>query len=351
MLGMQYLRRSTWGTVQCRISRPRKEMKHQEKPPEENLTQLTEFVLLDFADVPHLQWFLFHLFLIIYIIILMGNGTILLTTKLDPALQTPMYFFLGNFSFLEICYVSVILPRMLTNLWTQRRTISLVACAAQMCWILMLGATECFLLAVMAYDRYVAICNPLHYPLVMSHKVCVQLVAGSWIIGVPVQIGQTVQIFSLPFCGSNLINHFFCEIPPILRLACGNTLVNEILVYTVVVLFVTVPFLLILVSYGKIISTVLKLPSATSRAKAFSTCSSHLIVVALFFGSGIITYSRPKAQGSAGTDKALSLFYTVVTPLFNPLVYSFRNKDVIMALRKLLCKKFPLLKNESIYRN
>ena len=184
-------------------------MEHQEKAPEGNLTKLMEFVLLGFADVPHLQKFLFGLFLLIYIIILMGNGIIFLITKLDPGLQAPMYFFLGNFSLLEICYVSVTLPRMLTSLGTQRRTISLVASATQMCFILTLGATECFLLAVMACDHYAAICNPLHYPLVMSHKVCIQLVAGSWISGIPIQIGQTCQIFSLPFCGSNLINHFF----------------------------------------------------------------------------------------------------------------------------------------------
>ncbi|XP_028370156.1 olfactory receptor 10AG1-like [Phyllostomus discolor] len=313
-------------------------MKHQEKPPEGNMTEPMQFVLLDFADVPHLQWFLFGLFLIVYIMILIGNGTVFLLTKLDPALQTPMYFFLGNFSFLEICYVSVILPRMLTNLWTQRRRISLVACAAQMCFFLMLGATECFLLAVMAYDRYVAICHPLHYPLVMNHKVCVRLVAGSWMGGIPVQIGQTFQIFSLSFCGSNLINHFFCDIPPIIKLACGNTTVSETMVYIAAVMFVTVPFLSILASYGKIISTILKLPSATGRAKAFSTCSSHLIVVTLFFGSGTITYLRPKTQDSAGTDKVLSLFYTITTPLFNPMIYSLRNKDVINALKKLLCK-------------
>ena len=313
-------------------------MKHQERPPEGNLTKPMEFVLLDFADVPHLQWFLVGLFLIIYIMILIGNGTVFLITKLDPALQTPMYFLLGNFSFLEICYVSVVLPRMLTSLCTQRRTISLVACAAQMCFFLMLGATECFLLAVMAYDRYIAICHPLHYPLVMNYKVCVQLVAGSWIGGIPVQIGQTFQIFSLSFCGSNLINHFFCDIPPILKLACGNTIVNETMVYIVAMLFVTVPFPLILVSYGKIISTILKLPSATSRAKAFSTCSSHLMVVTLFFGSATITYLRPKTQDSAGTDKVLSLLYTIATPLFNPMIYSLRNKDVIKALKKPLCK-------------
>ncbi|XP_065801767.1 olfactory receptor 10AG1-like [Muntiacus reevesi] len=309
-------------------------MEHQEKAPEGNLTKLTEFVLLDFADVPHLQKLLFGLFLLIYIIILMGNGIIFLITKLDPGLQTPMYFFLGNFSLLEICYVSVTLPRMLTSLGTQRRTISLVAYATQMCFVLTLGATECFLLAVMACDRYVAICSPLRYPIVMNPKVCVQLVAGSWVSGIPIQIGQTCQIFSLPFCGSNLINHFFCDIPPILKLACGVTFLNELLVFTVAALFVLVPFLLILVSYGRIISTVLKLPSATSRGKAFSTCSSHLVVVALFFGSAIATYLRPKTQGSTGTDRVLSLFYTIVMPVFNPVIYSLRNKDVMMALRK-----------------
>ncbi|XP_045873090.1 olfactory receptor 10AG1-like [Meles meles] len=317
---------------------PFPQMKHQGKPPEENLTELIEFVLLDFADVPHLQWLLFGIFLVIYIVIVMSNGIIFLITKLDPALQTPMYFFLSNFSFLEICYVSVTLPRMLMNLWTQRRTISLVACATQMCCALVLGVTECLLLTVMAYDRYVAICNPLHYPLVMNHKFCIQLVAGSWVSGIPVQIGQTSQIFSLPFCGSNLIDHFFCDIPPILKLACGDTFVNEMMVYIVVVLIVTAPFLLILISYGKIISTILKLPSATGQAKAFSTCSSHLMVVVLFFGSAIITYLRPKSSHSAGIDKVLSLFYTILTPMFNPLIYSLRNKEVIKALRRLLCK-------------
>uniref|UniRef100_A0A673TSW5 Olfactory receptor n=1 Tax=Suricata suricatta TaxID=37032 RepID=A0A673TSW5_SURSU len=308
---------------------------------EGNITELIEFVLLGFADVPHLQWLLFGLFLVIYIIIVMSNGIIFLITKLDPALQTPMYYFLGNFSFLEICYVSVTLPRMLMNLCTQRRTISLVACATQMCCILVLGATECVLLTVMAYDRCMAICNPLHYLLVMNHKICIQLVVGAWISGIPIQIGQTFQIFSLSFCGSNLINHFFCDIPPILQLACGDTFVNEMLVYIVAVLIVTIPFLLILISYSKIISTVLQLPSATTRgrAKAFSTCSSHLLVVFSFFGSASITYLRPKSIHSAGTDKLLSLFYTIMTPMFNPLIYSLRNKDVITALRKLLLRK------------
>ncbi|KFO37946.1 Olfactory receptor 10AG1 [Fukomys damarensis] len=227
---------------------------------------------------------------------------------------------------------------MLMNLATQRRAISVVACAAQMCWVLILGATECFLLTVMAYDHYMAICNPLHYPLVMNRKACTKLVIGSWISSIPVQIGQTFQIFSLSFCGSNQINHFFCDIPPLLQLACGDTLVNQLMVYMVAVFFVSLPFLLILISYSKILSTVLKLPSATSRSKAFSTCSSHLAVVILFFGSAIIAYLRPKSSRSSGTDKVLSVFYTIVTPMFNPMIYSLRNKDVIMALRRLVFK-------------
>ncbi|XP_075404322.1 olfactory receptor 10AG1-like [Tenrec ecaudatus] len=313
-------------------------MNHQDKPPEENLTRSVEFVLLGFADTPHLRWFLFGLFLSIYIIILMSNGTIFLLTKLDPALQSPMYFFLANFSFLEMCYVSVTLPRMLMDLGTQRRRIPLVACAAQMCLVLMFGGTECLLLSVMAYDRYVAICHPLHYPLIMNHRLCIQLVTGSWMASIPVMIGQTYQIFSLPFCGSKEINHFFCDIPPVLKLACVDTFVNEIFQYIVAVLFGIVPFLLILGSYSKIISTILKLPSAASSSKAFSTCSSHVMVVVLFFGSTIITYLRPKSSHSEETGKVLSLFYTILTPMFNPILYSLRNKDVIMALRKLLCK-------------
>ncbi|XP_006877977.1 PREDICTED: olfactory receptor 10AG1-like [Chrysochloris asiatica] len=313
-------------------------MNHQEKLPEKNLTKVTEFVLLDFADIPHLRWFLFGFFLIIYIIILLSNGTIFLITKLDPALQSPMYFFLANFSFLEICYVSATIPRMLKNLRTQRRSISLVACATQMCFALIFGATEGLLLTVMAYDRYVAICNPLHYPLVMNQRFCIQLVTGSWVANIVVQIGQTYQIFSLPFCGPNQINHFFCDVPPILKLACGDTSVNVILFYIDAVIVVTVPFLLILGSYSKIISTILKLPSATSRTKAFSTCSSHLMVVVLFFGSGAITYLRPKSSRSEVNNKVLSLFYAIFTPMFNPMIYSLRNKDVIMSLRKLLWK-------------
>ncbi|XP_062951663.1 olfactory receptor 10AG1-like [Cynocephalus volans] len=249
---------------------------------------------MGFSDIPNLQWILFGVFLFIYLTILMCNSIIILITRINPALQTPMYFFLSNFSFLEICYVTVTIPRMLMDLCTQKGNISLLACATQMCFVLMLGGTECLLLTVMAYDRYVAICHPLRYCLVMNHRVCTKLVAGSWISGVPVGIRHTYQIFSLPFCGSNRINHFFCDVPPILKLTCGDTFVNEISVYVATVIFLLVPFLLIVVSYGKIICNIMKLSSARGRAKAFSTCSSHLIVVVLFYGTATIAYLQPK---------------------------------------------------------
>uniref|UniRef100_A0A673U4D0 Olfactory receptor n=1 Tax=Suricata suricatta TaxID=37032 RepID=A0A673U4D0_SURSU len=303
-----------------------------------NHTTLTDFIFLGFSDVPDLQEFLFGMFLIIYLVILMGNSLIIIITQVDPSLQTPMYFFLGNFSFLEICYVSVTVPRLLTDLCRQNRSISFLACAVQMYFFLVFGATECFILTAMAYDRYVAICNPLLYPLIMNSRLCIHLAAGCWSTGIPVHIGFTYLIFSLPFCGSTQLNHFFCDIPPILQLACGDTFAIEILVYVISVLVVTIPFMLILGSYVKIISTILKLPTAAGRAKAFSTCSSHLVVVALFFGSGIITYLRPKSSHSTGMDKFLSLFYTIVTPMFNPIIYCLRNKDVLVALKKFLPK-------------
>ncbi|CAO2596716.1 Olfactory receptor 10AG1 [Lemmus lemmus] len=313
-----------------------------QSPRQKNHSTLVEFILLDFSDAPNFQEFLFGVFLIIYLIIVISNSFIIISTRTDPSLQSPMYFFLGNFSFSEICYVSVILPRLLTSLYRQDRSISFMACATQMYLFLVLGVTECLILTVMAYDRYVAICNPLLYPLIMNNTFCIQLATGCWVSGVPVHIGFTYWIFSLPFCRSNQLNHFFCDVPPVVSLACGNTLMLEIVIYVIALLVVTIPFMLIIGSYVKIISTILKLPSATGRTKAFSTCSSHLIVVALFFGSGTITYLRPKSSYSAKSshsalsDKLLSLFYTIVTPMFNPLIYSLRNKDVIAALRRLL---------------
>ncbi|XP_039695976.1 olfactory receptor 10AG1-like [Pteropus medius] len=313
-------------------------MENQLKTEKSNMTTITEFVLLGFSDIPNSQWILFGIFLVIYLTILMCNSIIILITRIDPVLQTPMYFFLNNFSFLEICYVTATVPRMLMDLLTQKGNISLVACAVQMCFVLTFGSSECLLLTVMAYDRYVAICKPLHYPLVMNHKVCVQLAIASWVSVVPGGIGQTCQIFSLPFCGSNTINHFFCDVPPVLRHACGDTFLNEIAIHLAVVVFIVVPSLLIIVSYGKIIANILKISSASGRAKAFSTCSSHLIVVVLFYGTVNITYLQPTANQSEGTGKVISLFYTIFIPTLNPIIYTLRNKDIMMALRKLISK-------------
>ncbi|CAO2596743.1 Olfactory receptor 10AG1 [Lemmus lemmus] len=275
------------------------------------------------------------MFSMMYVTIILGNSFIIVITRIDPTLHKPMYFFLTNFSFLEICYVSVTLPRILYNIWTQDKNISLLACATQMYFFLMLAATDSILLAVMSYDRYVAICNPLHYPVVMNQTKCTQLAVGSWLGGIPFQLGQTCQIFSLHFCNSNLIDHFFCDIPPVLKLACGDTSLNELYVYVVAILLAAIPFILILTSYSKIIATILRLPTAQGRAKAFSTCSSHLIVVILFYGTASITYLQPKSNQSEGMGKLLSLFYTILIPALNPIIYTLRNKDIMMALRKL----------------
>ncbi|XP_041503084.1 olfactory receptor 10AG1-like [Microtus oregoni] len=311
--------------------------KEQSKTGISNIT-ITEFILLGFSNVPHIHRMLFGIFLLMYLTILMCNSTIMLITRIDPALQTPMYFFLSNFSFVEICYVTVTIPRMLMDLCTQKGTISLLSCAVQLCFVIMLGGMEFLLLTVMAYDRYVAICNPLHYPLVMNNKISVQLVVTCWISIIPVVTGQTCQIFSLPYCGSNKINHYFCDIPPILKLACGDTFVNNLAIYVASVVFILVPFLLILFSYGKIICNILKLSSAGGRSKAFSTCSSHLIVVVLFYGTATITYAQPKSNRSESMGKLLSLFYTILIPLLNPIIYTLRNKDIMVALRKLQTK-------------
>ncbi|CAO2596712.1 Olfactory receptor 10AG1 [Lemmus lemmus] len=309
-----------------------------QSPRQKNHSTLVEFILLDFSDAPNFQEFLFGVFLIIYLIIVISNSFIIISTRTDPSLQSPMYFFLGNFSFSEICYVSVILPRLLTSLYRQDRSISFMACATQMYLFLVLGVTECLILTVMAYDRYVAICNPLLYPLIMNNTFCIQLATGCWISIIPVVTGQTYQIFSLPYCGSNKINHFFCDIPPILKLACGDTFVNNLAIYVAAVAFIMVPFLLIIASYGKIICNILKLSSAGGRSKAFSTCSSHLIVVVLFYGTAIITYVIPKSNQSESMGKLLSLFYTVFIPLLNPIIYTLRNNDIMVALRKLQTK-------------
>uniref|UniRef100_A0A452HYS9 Olfactory receptor n=1 Tax=Gopherus agassizii TaxID=38772 RepID=A0A452HYS9_9SAUR len=303
-------------------------MKTRQETVGRNSTTITGFILLGFSDIPSLQHLFFWVFLVIYIVILAGNLLIIVLTLADPALHTPMYFFLRNLSFLEMCYTSVNVPKMLRNVLSWDKTISFIGCAMQTYFTLFLGGSECFLLASMAYDRYVAICKPLHYPVVMNRKVSTGLVIGSWLSGLLVYFGLTSMVFILPFCRSHEINHFFCDIPPLLKLACGDTSRNEMVVFMVALFFVTFPFMLILMSYVCIISTILRVPSGAGRRKSFSTCSSHLMVVTLFFGSVSIMYLKPNSSYSPDTDKFLSLSYTIITPLLNPIIYSLRNKEV-----------------------
>uniref|UniRef100_A0A674IF12 Olfactory receptor n=1 Tax=Terrapene triunguis TaxID=2587831 RepID=A0A674IF12_9SAUR len=283
---------------------------------------------------------LFLVFRLIYLLNIIGNIVIILLIKLSPSLHTPMYFFLVNLSFLEMCYTTSVVPQMLVHLLVEHKSISIVGCAAQMYVFTTLGLTECCLLATMAYDRYVAICHPLQYTLIMSSRVCVCLAAASWVTGFLVEAAQTTWISTLPFCGPQQIHHFFCDILPVVKLACADTSMNEMALFGVSMLFIMGLFLLILVSYVRIISTILKMPSAESRHKAFSTCSAHLMVVTLFFGTALFTYLQPRSSYSPDTDKMISLMYTVVTPLLNPVIYTLRNKEVKGALKKTLARNF-----------
>ncbi|XP_067391473.1 olfactory receptor 10A4-like [Emydura macquarii macquarii] len=304
-----------------------------------NHTIQTKFILLGFSNLPRLQHLLFSVFLSIYLITMIGNLLIILLTLADPALHIPMYFFLRNLSFLEICYTSVTVPKMLANLLSEDQTITFTGCAVQTYFSFFLGGSECLLLASMAYDRYVAVCKPLHYPVVMSRKVSTGLAAGSWLSGLLMSFGHTSMVFTLPFCRSHDINHFFCDIPPLLKMACGDTSRHETAVFVMALLFVTFPFVLILMSYVCIISAILRMPSGEGRRKSFSTCSSHLLVVMLFYGSACIMYLKPNSSYSADTDKFLSLFYTVITPMLNPIIYSLRNKEVKSAFWRILGRK------------
>ncbi|KAM6451810.1 olfactory receptor 10C1-like [Liasis olivaceus] len=305
----------------------------------DNQSCLTEIVLLGFSDFQSVQELLFCLVLIFYFMALMGNSLILVLIFLSPALHTPMYFFLWNLSFLEIGYTMTISPKMLVNFLLEKQPISFWGCGCQMCFFLLFGVTECCLLCVMAYDRYVAICKPLQYPYIMNYRECANLAASSWAIGILIGLGQSISIFTLPFCGSNQISHFFCDLMPVLRLASTNTYKNEVAIAALTALVNLTPFLLILFSYTLIISTILMMPVAKNRRKAFSTCSSHLTVVFIFYGTVIFTYIRPNSAYSVDNNRFLGLFYTVVTPSLNPIIYSLRNKEMKAAFMKSVARK------------
>ncbi|XP_077688660.1 olfactory receptor 11A1-like [Eretmochelys imbricata] len=307
---------------------------------EGNQTTITEFILLGFGDLPQLHILLFLLFLVIYIATMAENILIIALLVADQHLHTPMYFFLGNLSCLETCYTSTILPRMLTTLLTGDRSISVMGCIIQFYFFGSLAGTECLLLSVMSYDRYLAICKPLHYAALMNGRLCLQLVVGLWIGGF-----MSVSIFifmlsQLTFCGPNEIDHFFCDFHPITKLSCTDTYMVEVAGLISCSIFTLPPFLLTVTSYVCIISNILRIPSSTMRQKAFSTCSSHLIVVTVFYGTLTLVYLLLDSDALRDLNKVFSVFYGILTPLVNPLIYSLRNKEVKKALRKSLLRSF-----------
>ena len=294
------------------------------------------FILLGFSDQPHLEMVLLLVVSIIYILTLMGNTAIILVSYFNPKLHTPMYFFLSNLSFLDLCFTTSVVPQMLWNLKGPDKTISYTGCVIQLYVALGLGSTECVLLTVMAYDRFNAICRPLHYAVIMHPKLLQQLAALAWISGFVESMVQTILVFQLPLCSHHMVDDFMCEEPALIKIACVNTtfLENELSIASV--LYVVIPLGLILVSYGSIVRSVLKIKSTEGKKKAFGTCGSHLIVVVLFFGTIISVYIQPKSKYTQNYSKFLTLFYTVVTPSLNPLIYTLRNKEVKWALRRLV---------------
>ncbi|EDL24664.1 olfactory receptor family 10 subfamily P member 1 [Mus musculus] len=303
---------------------------------EENQTTTTEFLLLGFSDLRALQGPLFWLVLLVYLITFLGNSLIIFLTQTSPVLHSPMYFFLRHLSMVELLYTTDIVPRVLADLTSSHpQAISFRSCAAQMYFFIVLGISECCLLTAMAYDRYAAICQPLHYSTLMNHRACIAMVGTSWIMGIITATTHSSLIFTLPFPSRPIIPHFLCDILPVLRLASAGKHRSEISVMTATVVFIMIPFSLIVTSYARILGAILAIASSQSRRKVFSTCSSHLLVVSLFFGTASITYIRPRAGSSVTTDRILSLFYTVVTPMLNPIIYTLRNKEVIGALKHM----------------
>ncbi|XP_028560110.2 olfactory receptor 11L1-like [Podarcis muralis] len=298
-----------------------------------NQTETIMFILLDFNNED--LWVLFSiLFLPVYLVTIAGNILIVILVILDQRLHTPMYFFLGNLSCLETCYSSTIMPRMLVSFLTGDRSISVHGCFAQLYFFGFLAATECYFLAVMSYDRYLAICRPLHYVMLMDGRICIMLIAGSWITG---SMGISIIIFlvsQLRFCGPSKINHFFCDLTPVIRLSCDKTDLVEMTAFIISSIGTLPPLLITISSYVGIIKNIIRIPSTTGKQKAFSTCSSHLTVVACFYGSLIIVYVLPNTSSLSDLKKLFSLFYTLLTPLVNPIIYSLRNKEVKDAAKK-----------------
>ncbi|XP_032067950.1 olfactory receptor 8H1-like [Thamnophis elegans] len=329
---------SVLSTITCSSSIPSStsmlRLQTLERNEDGNCTLVEEFILLGFSESPEQDPPLFAIFLTIYIVTLIGNLGMIILIRISAPLHTPMYFFLCSLSVADICYSSVITPRFLTGY----KSISFDACFAQLYFFVALVCTECFLLATMAYDRYVAICNPLLYSTVMSQNICATLVAGSGFLGLTNAMLTVCFLSSLHFCDSNIIRHFFCDTPPLIALASDHY-VTEMIISLLAGYTTLASLVIILLTYILILSTILKIRSAQGRRKAFSTCTSHLTAVSVFYGTLIFTYLRPNASYSLGQDQVASVFYTVVVPMLNPMIYSLRNKEVKEALIRVWHRK------------
>lgn len=307
-----------------------------------NFTFVTEFILLGLTDRDELKVFLFILFLLIYVISLVGNLGMFMLIHITPKLHTPMYHFLRSLSFVDACYSSVFAPTLLLNFFVERETISFSACILQYFLFASLLTTEGFLLAAMAFDRYVAIVNPLTYTVVMTKLICVLLVLGSCLGGTITSLTHTIGLIKLSFCGPNVISHFFCDLPPLLKLSCSDTSMNELLLLVFSGVIAITTLLTMVLSYIFIVAAILRIRSAAGRHKAFSTCASHLTAVTLFYGSISFSYIQPSSQYSLEQEKVVSVFYTLVIPMLNPLIYSLRNKEVKDAVKRVMEIKHSL---------
>ncbi|XP_054431627.1 olfactory receptor-like protein DTMT [Pteronotus mesoamericanus] len=303
-----------------------------------NQTVITEFLLQGLPIQPEQKNLFYALFLAMYLTTVLGNLLIIMLIQLDSHLQTPMYFFLSNLSFSDLCFSSVTMPKLLKNMQSQVPSIPYAGCLAQMYFFLFFGDLESFLLVAMAYDRYVAICFPLHYTTIMSPKLCVSLVVLSWVLTTLHALLHTLLMARLCFCADNKIPHFFCDMSALLKLSCSDTRVNELVIFITGGIILVLPFLLIIMSYARIVSSILKVPSARGIRKAFSTCGSHLSVVSLFYGTLITLYLCPSADNSTVKETVMAVMYTVVTPMLNPFIYSLRNRDMKGALRRVFFK-------------
>ncbi|XP_032766212.1 olfactory receptor 150-like [Rattus rattus] len=306
---------------------------------EVNYTTVTEFVLTGLTEKPGLQLPLFFLFLGIYVVTVLGNLGMVMLILFSPHLHTPMYFFLSNLSLVDLCQSSVIMPKMLENFVMVKSVISYAECMAQFYLFDVFAVSECHMLAAMAYDRYVAICNPLLYNVTMSYKVCSWMVVAVYSVGLICATGETVCLLRLLFCKGDDLNHYFCDLLPLLEQSCSSTFINEVLALSFSSFNIIVPGLTILSSYTFIIASILRIRSTEGRSKAFSTCSSHILAVALFFGSLTFMYLQPSSVSSMDQGKVSSVFYTIVVPMMNPLIYSLRNKDVKVAFYKIVRRR------------